>query len=64
MEGPMNPETSTVPRALTDAAYKLQSRNEGVTEFVEMPGRGHAITIDHGWREVAETARVFVRRFV
>jgi pimeloyl-ACP methyl ester carboxylesterase len=54
----------TVPRALTDAAYKLQSRNEALTEFVEMPGRGHALTIDHGWREVAETARVFVRRFV
>lgn len=54
----------TVPPALTNAAYKLQSRNEGVTEIVEMPGRGHAITIDHGWREVAETARAFVRRFV
>ena len=54
----------TVPSALTNAAYKLQSRNEGVTEIVEMPGRGHAITIDHGWREVAETARAFVRRFV
>jgi len=54
----------TVPPALTNAAYKLQSRNDGVTEIVEMPGRGHAITIDHGWREVAETARAFVRRFV
>jgi hypothetical protein len=28
-----------------------------------MPGRGHALTIDHGWREVAETALEFVRRF-
>lgn len=54
----------TVPGALTNAAYKLQSRNDGVTEIVEMPGRGHALTIDHGWREVAETARAFVRRFV
>jgi pimeloyl-ACP methyl ester carboxylesterase len=54
----------TVPRALTDAAYKLQSRNDAVTELVTMPGRGHALTIDHGWREVAETARAFVRRFV
>jgi len=54
----------TVPRALTDAAYKLQSRNSAETDFVEMPGRGHALTIDHGWREVAETARAFVRRFV
>jgi non-heme chloroperoxidase len=53
----------TVPGTLTNAAYKLQSRNEGVTEIVEMPGRGHALTIDHGWREVAETARAFVRRF-
>jgi non-heme chloroperoxidase len=53
----------TVPGTLTNAAYKLQSRNEGVTEIVEMPGRGHALTIDHGWREVAETARDFVRRF-
>jgi pimeloyl-ACP methyl ester carboxylesterase len=54
----------TVPPALTNAAYKLQSRNEAATELVEMPGRGHALTIDHGWREVAETARAFVRRFV
>jgi len=54
----------TVPWALTNAAYKLQSRNAAVTEIIEMPGRGHALTIDHGWREVAETARAFVRRFV
>jgi hypothetical protein len=35
-----------------------------VTEIVEIAGRGHALTIDHGWREVAETALSFVRRFV
>jgi non-heme chloroperoxidase len=54
----------TVPPVLANAAYERQSRNEGVTEIVEMPGRGHALTIDHGWREVAEEARAFVRRFV
>jgi non-heme chloroperoxidase len=54
----------TVPRALSDAAYKKQRRNEGITEFVEIPGRGHALTIDDGWREVAETALRFVQRFV
>lgn len=54
----------TVPPVLANAAYERQSRNEGVTEIVEMPGRGHGLTIDHGWREVAETARAFVRRFV
>ncbi|MFD3992951.1 hypothetical protein [Streptomyces sp. NPDC058548] len=36
-------------------------RNSRVTE---MPGHGHAPTIDHGWREVADTALTFVRRFV
>lgn len=54
----------TVPRAISDATFKKQKRNENVTEFVEMPGRGHALTIDHGWREVADTALAFVQRFV
>jgi hypothetical protein len=35
-----------------------------VTEIVEMPNRGHALTIDSGWREVAGTALAFVQRFV
>jgi non-heme chloroperoxidase len=52
----------TVPWALTHAAYKQQVGNEGVTEIVEMPGRGHALTIDSGWREVAGTALDFLRR--
>jgi non-heme chloroperoxidase len=34
-----------------------------VTEIVEIPDRGHALTIDKGWREVAETALAFVKRF-
>jgi non-heme chloroperoxidase len=54
----------TVPWALTNAAYKKQKRNEGVTEIVEIKGRGHALTIDSGWREVADTALAFVKRFV
>ena len=40
-----------------------QQRNAGVTEIVEIPGRGHALTIDSGWREVADTALGFVKRF-
>jgi non-heme chloroperoxidase len=54
----------TVPPAIANAAYKKQKRNEGVTEIVEIAGRGHALTIDSGWREVADTALAFVRRFV
>jgi non-heme chloroperoxidase len=53
----------TVPWAIANAAYKRQKRNPGVTEIVKMPNRGHALTIDHGWREVAETALDFVQRF-
>jgi non-heme chloroperoxidase len=52
-----------VPPAMSKAAYKKQSRNPGVTEHIEMPNRGHSLTIDHGWREVAENALAFVKRF-
>jgi non-heme chloroperoxidase len=54
----------TVPWAIANASYKKQKRNEGVTEIVEMKDRGHALTIDSGWREVADTALAFVKRFV
>ena len=52
----------TVPRALAQAAYKLQKRNPAVTEIATIPNRGHALTIDHGWREVAQTALNFVEK--
>ena len=53
----------TVPWAIAHAAYQRQQRNPGVTEIVKMPNRGHSLTIDHGWREVAQTALDFVERF-
>ncbi|MGY1802864.1 alpha/beta hydrolase [Blastococcus sp. SYSU D00922] len=53
----------TVPWAIAHAAYKLQRRNPGVTEIVKMPDRGHSLTIDHGWPQVARTALSFVQRF-
>jgi len=53
----------TVPWAVANASYQQQEHNPGVTEIVEMKDRGHALTIDHGWREVAETALAFVERF-
>jgi pimeloyl-ACP methyl ester carboxylesterase len=54
----------TVPWAIANASYKQQKKNNGVTEIVEMKNRGHSLTIDSGWREVAETALTFVKRFV
>jgi pimeloyl-ACP methyl ester carboxylesterase len=54
----------TVPWAVANASYKLEKRNPGVTEIVEMKGRGHSLTIDNGWGEVADTALAFIQRFV
>jgi pimeloyl-ACP methyl ester carboxylesterase len=54
----------TVHPAIAKAAYKRQRRNESVTELKTIPNRGHALTIDSGWREVAQTALDFVKRFV
>ncbi len=54
----------TVPWAIANASFKKQKKNKGsVTEIVEISGRGHALTIDSGWREVADKALEFVRRF-
>jgi non-heme chloroperoxidase len=54
----------TVPWAIANAAFKRQRQNPGVTEIEKVPGRGHSLTIDSGWREVAERALAFVKRFV
>ena len=54
---------NTVPPAVANASFDRQQRNAGVTEIIEMPNRGHALTVDHGWREVADKALAFVRRF-
>jgi non-heme chloroperoxidase len=53
----------TVPWAVANSSYKHQHGNQAVTEIIEIKGRGHALTIDNGWREVADTALGFVRRF-
>jgi non-heme chloroperoxidase len=52
----------TVPVAIAKAAFKRERHNQGVTELAEIPGRGHSLTIDSGWREVADTALGFVQR--
>jgi hypothetical protein len=55
---------NTVPWSIANASYKRQKRNEGVTEIVKVPDRGHSLTIDHGWPEVADLSLKFVQRFV
>src|SRR3989441_11739998 len=51
-----------VPWAIANASYKRQARNEGVTEIMKIPGRGHALTIDNGWQEVADISLAFVQK--
>jgi pimeloyl-ACP methyl ester carboxylesterase len=53
----------TVPMAVSQATFKLQEKNTGVTEFAEIPNRGHSLTIDAGWLEVCNTSLAFVQRF-
>jgi non-heme chloroperoxidase len=57
-------EDNLVPWAIANASFEREKRNAGVTEIVEIPNRGHSPTIDSGWREVADKALAFIRRFV
>ena len=54
----------TTPWSFANAAFKKQRRNHGVTEIVKIPDRGHSLTIDGRWREIADAALAFVKRFV
>jgi non-heme chloroperoxidase len=53
----------TVPPAISEYTYKIQQKNSGITEFASIPGRGHSLTIDSGWKDVADVALAFVQRF-
>jgi non-heme chloroperoxidase len=53
-----------VPWSIANASYDQQKGNPGVTEIQKVPGRGHSLTIDNGWREVAKIALAFVQRYV
>lgn len=53
----------TVPASVSEAAYKRQQKNPGVTQYREMLGRGHSLAMDHGWQEVAEVALAFVKDY-
>lgn len=46
----------TVPLVSAKAAYALYRKSAALTDFHEFDGRGHSLTIDHGWRDVADTA--------
>jgi non-heme chloroperoxidase len=57
-------EDHVSPKAINDAIFKKQEKNEGVTELVEIDGQSHGLVINSGWRPVCDIALKFVQRFV
>ena len=53
-----------MPPSLVQAEFKKQQKNPGVTEFQSIANRGHSLTIDDGWRDVADLSLAFIQRFV
>lgn len=45
----------TVPPAIVNATLKQYAKSPAVTELKEFSDRGHSLTVDHGWQEVAQT---------
>ncbi len=52
----------TVPAAVTTATRKLYHKSPAITDFREFPDRGHSLTIDHGWRDVAQASLDWLRQ--
>jgi pimeloyl-ACP methyl ester carboxylesterase len=44
----------TVPHIVSTSTRRLYHRSPAITDLREFPDRGHSLTIDHGWREVAQ----------
>jgi pimeloyl-ACP methyl ester carboxylesterase len=44
----------TVPASISRSTHKLYRHTSAVTDLREFPDRGHSLTIDHGWEEVAD----------
>jgi pimeloyl-ACP methyl ester carboxylesterase len=50
----MGGKDHTVPEAVTKSTLKQYRGSEAVTDLVEFADRGHSLTIDSGWRGVAD----------
>ncbi len=50
----MGGKDHTVPEVITKSTLKQYRDSNAVTDLVEFADRGHSLTIDSGWREVAE----------
>jgi non-heme chloroperoxidase len=51
----------TVPAAVSKATRKRYHKSSAVTDLREFPDRGHSLTVDHGWREIAESVLAWLK---
>jgi pimeloyl-ACP methyl ester carboxylesterase len=51
----MGGQDHTVPEAITKSTLRQYRHSHAVSDLIEFPDRGHSLTIDHGWRDVAST---------
>lgn len=49
-------EDHTVPDVVTRSTFKQYRRSSAVTELKQFEGRGHSLTVDSGWRDIADAA--------
>jgi pimeloyl-ACP methyl ester carboxylesterase len=52
----MGGQDHTVPEAITKSTLKQYRHSDAVTDLIEFEDRGHSLTVDHGWREVADAS--------
>jgi pimeloyl-ACP methyl ester carboxylesterase len=57
----MSGQDHTVPEAVTKATFKQYKHSAAVTELIEFPDRGHSLTIDSGWSDVADGVLTWLR---
>jgi esterase/lipase len=48
-------EDHMVPPIVTQQVFSLYRESSSRTDYRQFPGRGHSLTIDHGWQEVAQS---------
>jgi pimeloyl-ACP methyl ester carboxylesterase len=58
----MGGQDHTVPEAVTKATLKQYRHSEATTDILEFADRAHSLTIDHGWREVADACLSWLGR--
>ena len=58
----MGGQDHTVPEAITKSTLKQYRHSSAVTDLEEFADRGHSLTIDSGWREVAGSCLAWLNK--